>query len=531
MADSTAIAWQDVIRSKHSAFASRRCELVPRVDSERSFRPVFEALCRREYEYNHSRLLASLSFAYINAFAKAVDAVFRHDGPSTLGHLVFGGCFAVVQCGCEARMPISEVVSILYTLNIAVPSLALNIPRFPRDPAVQAPLRSLFSTYIDMLLVTIDCFTAERSRASPSYQDVLTSKLQEAAQEFQEQKNAYEDALDRAQRNEARALSTSSYASIGSVSGFHLNPTGSQPQFITKRSLGKGFYGMVHEVHESSTGRVYARKQIYLGHRGSDTALALMHVVTRECDTMERLSHPHIIKMCFSFQEDDHYYIYMQPVADQDLRTYLGACVKHGYPESALRSIFQWFGCLLKALSFAHGRDIVHYDIKPANILVKAEGERLQIYLADFGMAKDFSEHSTGMTGRDNVRGTPIYRAPEVKPHAYHGPMSDIFSLGCVFSEMLTVCCQRSLEEYENYRYTPRDDSIAFRANLPRVQDWLGELEGAHEGAAFETTIHLTGRMIKEDPDRRRSAPDAVNLLKGTSGFRNLFCLECLSQG
>ncbi|KAK1047476.1 hypothetical protein LTR33_014967 [Friedmanniomyces endolithicus] len=497
MADSTAIAWQDVIRSKHSAFASRRFELVPRVDSERSFRPVFEALCRREYEYNHSRLLASLSFAYINAFAKAVDAVFRHDGPATLGHLVFGGCFAVVQCGCEARMPISEVVSILYTLNIAVPSLAPNIPRFPRDPAVQAPLRSLFSTYIDVLLVTIDCFTAERSRASPSYQDVLSSKLQEAVVEFQEQKNAYEDALDRAQRNEARALSTSSYASIGSVSGFHLNPTGSQPQFITKRSLGKGFHGMVHEVHESSTGRVYARKQIYLGHRGSDTALALMHV----------------------------------PVADQDLRTYLGACVKHGYPESALRSIFQWFGCLLKALSFAHGRDIVHYDVKPANILVKAEGERLQIYLADFGMAKDFSEHSTGMTGRDNVRGTPIYRAPEVKPHAYHGPMSDIFSLGCVFSEMLTVCCQRSLEEYENYRYTPRDDSIAFRANLPRVQDWLGELEGAHEGAAFETTIHLTGRMIKEDPDRRRSAPDAVNLLKGTSGFRKLFCLECLSQG
>jgi len=288
---------------------------------------------------------------------------------------------------------------------------------------------------------------------------------------------------------------------------------------------------MVHEVHESSTGRVYARKQIYLGHWGSDTALALMHVVTRECDTMERLSHPHIIKMCFSFQEDDHYYLYMQPVADQDLRTYLGACVKHGYPESALRSILQWFGCLLKALSFAHGRDIVHYDVKPANILVKAKGERLQIYLADFGMAKDFSEHSTGMTGRDNVRGTPIYRAPEVKPHAYSGPMSDIFSLGCVFSEMLTVCCQRSLEGYENYRYTPRDDSIAFRANLPRVQDWLGELEGAHEGAAFETTIHLTGRMIKEDPDRRRSAPDAVNLLKGTSGFRNLFCLECLSQG
>ncbi|KAK0308757.1 hypothetical protein LTR01_004635 [Friedmanniomyces endolithicus] len=218
-------------------------------------------------------------------------------------------------------MPIAEVVGILYTLNRAVPSLAPDIPRFPRDPAVQAPLWSLFSTYIDVLLVTIDCFTAEpqfESRlplsdnadvnsTAPSYQDVLTSKLQEAAREFHEQKNAYEDALDRAQRNEARALSTSSYASIGSVSGFHLSPTGSQPQFITKRSLGKGFYGMVHEVHESSTGRVYARKQIYLGHRGSDTALALMHVVTRECDTMERLSHPHIIKMCFSFQEEDHY--------------------------------------------------------------------------------------------------------------------------------------------------------------------------------------------------------------------------------
>jgi len=80
-----------------------------------------------------------------------------------------------LQCGCEARMPISEVVSILYTLNIAVPSLALNIPRFPRDPAVQAPLRSLFSIYIDMLLVTIDCFTAERSRACEMSPILLTT--------------------------------------------------------------------------------------------------------------------------------------------------------------------------------------------------------------------------------------------------------------------------------------------------------------------------------------------------------------------
>ncbi|TKA75017.1 hypothetical protein B0A55_04798 [Friedmanniomyces simplex] len=477
MADVTTVSWQNVIRGKHDAFASRRCELLPRVDSERSFRPVFEALCRSQNEFNHSRLLASLSFASINAFAKAVDGVFRHDVPSTLGHLVFSGCFAIVQCGCEARMSIADVVEILYTLNTAVPWLAPNIPRFPRDPDVQTPLQSLFSTYIDVLLFTIDCFTGERSGAD--YRDALGARLQEASADFQQQKRGYEDALERTQRVEARALSTSSYASVGSASDFHSNLHGSEPQFITKRSLGKGFYGMVHEVHESSTGRVYARKQIYLGRRGSDTAMALMQIVTRECDTMERLSHPHIIKMCFSRQEDDHYYIYMQPVADQDLRAYLGACVKHDYPESALRSIFQWFGCLLKGLSFAHGRDIVHYDIKPANILVKAEGERLQVYLADFGMAKDFSEHSTGMAGRDNVRGTPIYRAPEVKPHAYHGPMSDMFSLGCVFSEMLTVCCQRSLDDYENFRYTPREDSIAFRANLPKVQEWLASWKGS----------------------------------------------------
>ena len=80
-----------------------------------------------------------------------------------------------LQCGCEARMPISEVVGILYTLNSAVPSLAPDIPRFPRDPAVQAPLRSLFSTYIDVLLVTIDCFTAERSRACEMSPILLTT--------------------------------------------------------------------------------------------------------------------------------------------------------------------------------------------------------------------------------------------------------------------------------------------------------------------------------------------------------------------
>jgi serine/threonine protein kinase len=185
---------------------------------------------------------------------------------------------------------------------------------------------------------------------------------------------------------------------------------------------------------------------------------------------MQKLRHHHIASVQFHVFEGDTYSIIMLPVAECDLRHFLRRCAEAEYPQTDIAHLTSWFGCLISALVYAHSKFIKHEDIKPGNILIKDH----QPCLADFGCAKDFSglDSSTSM---DTVTfGTPVYWAPEGPPRGRGG---DVFSLGCVFSEMLTVRQKRSLAEYQAYRYVRhRDNPYAFRENVDKVHAWLDEI-------------------------------------------------------
>ena len=303
----------------------------------------------------------------------------------------------------------------------------------------------------------------------------------------------------------------------------------SQTRFTYVKFLGRGSFGQVHEVRESSTGEVYARKIIHLGNQGWGSE-GLEREVQAEFDTMKKLTHIHIVRVLISQKELDNFCILMLPVADQDLRAYLETCVKSQYPPEALTSILHWFGCLLHALAFAHRCSVIHQDIKPSNVLVKNEGGRLRVYLADFGMAKDFSEHDASATVNNNVRGAPVYRAPEVRPGQARGRAADIFSLGCVFSEMFTICCGRSLEQYQEFRKRGDmdDDQLAFRENLGKVSSWLYNLAATQDEGSKGVVLLLLRQMMREDPEKRPIAPKAIQWLRNTDEPSDLFCPDCI---
>ena len=159
-----------------------------------------------------------------------------------------------------------------------------------------------------------------------------------------------------------------------------------------------------------------------------------------------------------------------------------------------------FFPCLAQALKFIHNHATRHMDIKPKNIFIKERlsnvntGRRYHIYIADFGTSSSYIDVSqtAAWTGK-----TLKYCAPEVSPSnsstnplvSKWGRPADVFSLGCVYAEMLTVLACKQIAFFDAFRAgsitldgqelpsAPGHTADAtFHGNLPRVGDWLQSL-------------------------------------------------------
>lgn len=282
--------------------------------------------------------------------------------------------------------------------------------------------------------------------------------------------------------------------------------------------LGSGTYGTVWKVREVGTGSVYARKSIPRSIAGTDDE-SIERRVRNEVSIMRKLQHSHIANINILLKGEANWDIIMLPVADCNLRVYLEEkCVKAKYPSDALKRIEPWFGCLISALTFAHTKQIKHEDIKLTNVLVKGE----TVYLTDFGTAKDFSDLEASTAGNFYEQGTPIYWAPEGRPW---GRAADVFAMGCLFAEMLTVRQKRSLTDFKRFRGAETGEwRFAFKSNLPKVREWMKDKLNVSRNSAYGTLCEQILNMLIEDPEDR---PDARRVKKNLRGEETLFCETC----
>lgn len=154
---------------------------------------------------------------------------------------------------------------------------------------------------------------------------------------------------------------------------------------------------------------------------------ARMHFL-REARVVGKLSHPFIITLHdMGIDESTSTpYLVMELVEGQSLEKILaGGSVP--FPTACM-----WAAHVASALHTAHRRNIIHGDIKPANILITTESRPK---LTDFGMARLASHQRRGDT---SLLGTPAYWCPEQIMGRPQDARSDIFSLGAVLYEMLT---------------------------------------------------------------------------------------------
>lgn len=148
----------------------------------------------------------------------------------------------------------------------------------------------------------------------------------------------------------------------------------------------------------------------------------------REAQAATALSHPNIVEIYDVGDYKGHHYIVMEYVPGKTLKQVIqnrGALLK----EESVDIMKQ----LTSAIAEAHKRGIIHRDIKPQNVIVKADGS---IKVLDFGIA--LAKGSMQLTQANNVMGSVHYLAPELAKGDHATVQSDIYSLGIVLYEMLT---------------------------------------------------------------------------------------------
>ncbi|KFK28386.1 hypothetical protein AALP_AA8G508200 [Arabis alpina] len=140
-----------------------------------------------------------------------------------------------------------------------------------------------------------------------------------------------------------------------------------------------------------------------------------------------------------------------------------------GLPESTVR---RYTGSVLKGLRHIHRNGFAHCDLKPGNILLFGDGS---VKIADFGLAKRMGEVTELVNGGGGmeIRGTPLYMAPESVNDNEYGTEGDVWALGCVVVEMFSGKTAWCFKEGSNFMSLLI--RIGVSEELPMIPEELSE--------------------------------------------------------
>jgi len=219
------------------------------------------------------------------------------------------------------------------------------------------------------------------------------------------------------------------------------NPLRFDNIYETERQLGKGSFGTCYMVrHKTQTDtknerRVRVCKIISKAQaRAANTPEAK---VREEFAVLKQLDHPHVLRIFEDFEDEENFYVVMEPCRGGDLQEY----IKTLEPMDAW-TYERWVGKVLQhtlsAIAYCHAKAVIHKDLKPENVMLSTAKhtplQDMHVVVVDFGLSEMFSSP----TDRSSIiSGTPPYMAPEV----WQGNFSkscDIWSVGVMLFFLLS---------------------------------------------------------------------------------------------
>jgi len=252
------------------------------------------------------------------------------------------------------------------------------------------------------------------------------------------------------------------------------------PGYDIEGEIGEGAMASVYLATQRSLERKVALK-VMAAALAADPSFCERFL--REGKTLARLSHPHTVTIHDIGNVGELYYMAMEYLPNGTLKERIAAGLT---PEQGVTLIRQ----IASALGYAHAQGLVHRDVKPANILFRADGTAV---LSDFGIAKSLDDR-TQFTQAGFAVGTPSYMSPEQARGQEIDGRADLYALGVVLYEILVG----------ELPYTGTD---ALSTALAHLTEPLPELP-VHHGRYQE----VLRKLLAKDPAER--FPDAAALLR-----------------
>ncbi|KAF2621390.1 kinase-like protein [Macroventuria anomochaeta] len=311
-----------------------------------------------------------------------------------------------------------------------------------------------------------------------------------------------------------------------------------------QRSLGTQSTATVQSVKCRRV--LLARKSIICSKRHITRSEAIDEVVH-----LTQLRHAHILRVIGTYVIGKELSILLYPVAEYNLESFLDILHEHvkqtgtaeAYSESHIFDMMtacrQFPLCLANGIAYMHSKFTKHMDIKPQNLLIKLHpqhADTYRIYVADFGISRSYRDLDASNTDGPTSF-TFKYAAPEVVAQEERGLAADIFSLGCVYYEILEALLSVTGINHRSFQLQPDTGSVSYQSNiellhgyLASMSSWLDDfpISGVLPHITDTELLEVLRQMLHWDPTKRPSAAKISSVL---SSIWPLGPDSCCSEG
>ncbi|XP_046382064.2 serine/threonine-protein kinase 36-like isoform X1 [Haliotis rufescens] len=301
-----------------------------------------------------------------------------------------------------------------------------------------------------------------------------------------------------------KLLGNSSYCFAFTRVAFHLDrhedgaARMQDERYETLEQIGSGAYGDVYKGRKrGGSGEICALKYI-----SSYRSKKEMNDVRNEILIMQKVNHPHIIKLLDSYEIPGYLVVATECASKELYKTLVAAGC---FPEKRVHEI----ACQLSsAVFYLHANRILHRDLKPENVLLMEDGT---VKLCDFGFARAMGETYYATT----IKRTPVYMAPEIATESFvsYTEKVDIWALGCIIFELLVGDPPFFSNNMVTLGMKILNSSVPWTNNMPPdLKDLLQMMliKNPRERCSWPTILShpwFKGGIIVSPEDRARDSP------------------------